>query len=150
MLADGRPLVLAVHEVVPVGLGLLPGDKFPERGDVEDHAVVEVGVEVQGRRPVELVLDFPSVGDERFLAIDVFVPLSKVSWWLPASSGACFSRQSFPSSSSRLDRTGHKWRNLSQTIQGQLVILIQLEPLTTIPDHHLAVPQSQFFEREFG
>ncbi len=51
LLGDGRPLVLAVHEVVPVGLRLLPGDEFPEGGDVQHHAVVEVGFEVEVRRP---------------------------------------------------------------------------------------------------
>jgi hypothetical protein len=56
LLADRRLLVLAVHEVVPVRLGFLPGDEFPERGDVQDHAVVEIGFEVEVRRPAELLL----------------------------------------------------------------------------------------------
>src|SRR5208283_4349679 len=75
LLADGRPFVLAVHEVVPVGLGLLPGDEFPERGDVQDHAVVEVRVEVEVRRPAELVLDVPEFREEGVLAVDVLVDL---------------------------------------------------------------------------
>ena len=45
LLADGGPLVLALKEYFPVGFGLLPRDEFPERGDVEDHTVVEIRIE---------------------------------------------------------------------------------------------------------
>jgi hypothetical protein len=43
-LADGRPLVFALEEFVPVRPGLLPRDDFVEGGDVQDHAVVQVEV----------------------------------------------------------------------------------------------------------
>ena len=33
--------------ILPVGLGFFPGGEFAERGDVEDHAIIEVGVEVE-------------------------------------------------------------------------------------------------------
>src|SRR5262249_11816545 len=75
LLADGGPLVLAVHEVIPIGLRLPPGNQFPERGDVQDHAVVEVGVKVEVRRPAELLLEVPEFGEERILAVDVLVEL---------------------------------------------------------------------------
>jgi len=54
-------------------------------GDVQDHAVVEVGIELEVRRPVELVLEVPEFGHEalqslRFLfeLLQVLGPLSLV------------------------------------------------------------------------
>jgi hypothetical protein len=73
LLADRRPLVIALHQVVPVSLHLLPGHKFPERGDVEDDAIVEVRTNVKVRRPAELVLEVTEFGQEGILAVDVLV-----------------------------------------------------------------------------
>jgi hypothetical protein len=46
LLADGGPLVFAFEEFFPVVLCLFPRDKFVERGDVEDNAIVEVGFQM--------------------------------------------------------------------------------------------------------
>ena len=67
MLADGGPLVLAFEEFVPVFLGLFPRDEFLERGNVQDDAIVEIGFEMQVRRPTQLVLEVPQFGEEVFL-----------------------------------------------------------------------------------
>jgi len=71
LLADGRPLVLAVEEFLPIALGLLPRDELVERGDVEDDAIVEVRFEVQVRRPPQLVLEVPQFGQELLLPLDL-------------------------------------------------------------------------------
>ena len=77
LLADGRPLVLPGKEFLPLVLGFLPWDKFVERGDGEDHAVVEVGCEVQVRHPAELVFEVAQLGQQVVLQLNVFVELPR-------------------------------------------------------------------------
>jgi hypothetical protein len=71
LFADGGPLVFACHEFIPVFLGFFPRDEFPERGDVQDDAIVEVGFEMQVRRPPPLVLEVPQFGEEILLPLHV-------------------------------------------------------------------------------
>jgi hypothetical protein len=42
LLADRRPLVFTLEEFVPIALGLFPRDEFPERGNVQYNAIVEI------------------------------------------------------------------------------------------------------------
>jgi hypothetical protein len=44
LLPNRRPLILAFEEFFPVLFGLFSRDELVKRGDVEDDAVVEVGL----------------------------------------------------------------------------------------------------------
>ena len=41
LLADRGPFVFPFKQFIPVFLGFFPRDEFVERGDVEDHAIVD-------------------------------------------------------------------------------------------------------------
>ena len=73
MIANRRPLVFALEEVVPVVLGFLPRDEFPEGGNVQDNAIVEIRFEVEIRRPTQLVLEVPQFREEVFLSFKFLV-----------------------------------------------------------------------------
>src|SRR4051812_34030133 len=75
LLGDRGPLVLALHEVVPKRSSFLPGDQLPERGDVQDDPVVEVGNEVEVGGAAELVLEVAEFGEERLPALKLLVEL---------------------------------------------------------------------------
>lgn len=62
LLADGGPLVFPGKEFVPVFFGFFPGDEFMQRGDVEHHAIVEVGFQMQVGCPTQFVLEVPQRG----------------------------------------------------------------------------------------
>src|SRR5579885_2644417 len=59
-LAHRGPVVLPFEQFFPISLGLLPRHEFPERGDVQHDAIVQVGVvnhvRVELRRVVEIQL----------------------------------------------------------------------------------------------
>jgi hypothetical protein len=66
LLSDRGPLILTCQQRIPIFLGLFPQHKPMQRGDVQNDAVVEVGVEVKVGRPSELVLEISQFGEEVF------------------------------------------------------------------------------------
>jgi hypothetical protein len=53
-------------------LGLFPGNEFVEWSDVEDNAVVEIGLKVQVCYTSQLILEIPQFRKEVFLPFDLF------------------------------------------------------------------------------
>src|SRR5439155_20939138 len=60
-------------EFFPVLLGLLPRNEFVEWGDVQDDAIVEIGHEMQVRRPSQFVLEVSQFGEEILLLLDFLI-----------------------------------------------------------------------------
>ena len=57
----------AFEEFFPVVLGFFPRDEFVEWSDVQDDAIVEIGYQMQVRRPTQFVLEVTKFGEEVFL-----------------------------------------------------------------------------------
>jgi hypothetical protein len=61
LLADGGPLVLAGEQIVPLALRFLPRHQLVKWGDVEYHAVVQVGTQVELRSALQTVAELAQV-----------------------------------------------------------------------------------------
>ena len=72
LFADRGPLVLSFEKLIPVFLGLFPRNESAKRGNVQYHAVVEVGFEMQVRHPTKFALVVCQFRKEILLAFDLF------------------------------------------------------------------------------
>ena len=71
LLADRRPLVLPLHQFIPVVFGDFPGNKFPQRRDIQHDAIVQIWREVEVRSPLELIVEVVQFGEQVFLLLDL-------------------------------------------------------------------------------